>query len=326
MRVLITGGTGFTGAVLTRRYLASGHEVVVLDNQPGLFFDELRDLGAKIELGSVTDAELVHRCTDGCELVHHVAAMFRKVNLAKSAYWDVNVQGTRNVMQSALRAGVRRVVYCSTCGVHGHVRGEADENSPIAPADYYQQTKYDGEEVVDEFLDQGLHVVTLRPAAIYGPGDPSRFLHLYRLTRKGRFLMFGNGEVHYHPLYVDNLIDAFELAAEADGVIGEAFLIADEQHYALNELVAMVADSQGVGLKIVHLPFSPLWLAAALCELLYKPLPMEPPLFRRRVDWFRQNRAFSIDKAKTRLGYVPQVGLADGLARTWRWYRDQGYL
>ena len=326
MRVFITGGTGFTGSALTRRYLESGHDVVVLDNQRGLFFEELREMGAAIELGSVTDAQLVERCTDGCELVHHVAAMFRKVNLPKRVYWDVNVEGTRNVMESALRAGARRVVYCSTCGVHGDVRGEADEASPIAPADYYQQTKYNGEEAVDEFLDRGLDVVTLRPAAIYGPGDPSRFLHLYRLTRKGRFLMFGSGEVHYHPLYIDNLVDAFELAAEADNVTGEAFLVADERHVPLNELVSQVARSQGVALNIIHLPFLPLWSAAALCELLYKPLPMEPPLFRRRVDWFRQNRAFSIEKARSGLGYVPRVGLEAGLASTGKWYADNGYL
>ncbi len=327
MRVLVTGGTGFTGAHLTRRYLQNGHQVVVLDNQRGLVYEELKNLGAEIELGSVADPELVDRCVDGCELVHHVAAMFRKVNLPKSSYWAVNVQGTRNVMKSALERGVRRVVYCSTCGVHGDVKGEsAREDSPVAPADYYQATKYLGEEVVSEFLDRGLKVVTLRPAAIYGPGDPSRFLYLYRLVRNGRFLMFGNGKAHYHPLYIDNLIDAFELAAEVDAAVGQAYLIADERYYELNDLVSMVAASIEVDLKLLHLPFWPLWSVAALCELLYKPLPMEPPLFRRRVDWFRQNRAFSIEKAKRELGYAPRVGLQEGLARTGEWYKAEDYL
>jgi nucleoside-diphosphate-sugar epimerase len=82
----------------------------------------------------------------------------------------------------------------------------------------------------------------------------------------------------------------------------------------------------GIDVRIVHLPFWPLWTAAAFTELLYKPLPADPPLFRRRVDWFRQNRAFKIDKAKRELGYAPAVGLEEGLARTGEWYQAEGYL
>lgn len=327
MKVLITGGTGFTGTHLSRRHLERGDEVVVLDTQRGLFFDELREGGAEIHLGSVTDADLVRRLTDGCEVVHHVAAMFRKVNRPKSDYWDVNVEGSRVVFQAALAAGVRRVVYCSTCGVHGHVAdGPADEEAPIEPEDYYQHTKYEGEVVAEEFLDRGLSVVTLRPAAIYGPGDPERFLMLYRRVAKGTFPMFGSGKVHYHPLFIDNLVQAFELALDADGVDGEAFLIADENYWTLNELVRAIGDSLDVDLRVVHLPFWPLWVAALLCELAYKPLGVDPPLFRRRVDWFRQNRAFDVGKAKRLLGYRPEVDLREGLARTGRWYRDRGYL
>lgn len=327
MRVLVTGGTGFTGTHLSRRLLERGHQVVVLDSQRGLFFDELTERGAEIHLGSVTDAELVRRLTDGCEIVHHVAAMFRKVNLPHSVYWDVNVEGSRNVFEAALEAGVRRVVYCSTCGVHGHVEnGPADEDAAVEPEDYYQYTKYQGEVVAEEFLERGLSIVTVRPTAIYGPGDPERFVMLYRRVAKGVFPMFGPGEVHYHPLYIDNLIQAFELAAEADGVDGEAFLIGDENYWTLNELVRAIGDSLDVDVRIVHLPFRPLWVAALLCEMAYKPFRVDPPLFRRRVDWFRQNRAFDIGKAKRLLGYRPQVNLADGLARAGRWYRDEGYL
>ena len=113
--------------------------------------------------------------------------------------------------------------------------------------------------------------------------------------------MFGNGETHYHPLYIDNLIDAFELAAQSDKGNGETYLIADEKAYTLNELVLAIAESLGVDLTIRHYPFWPLWAAALACEIAYKPLPMDPPLFRRRVDWFRQNRAFSIERAKKEL-------------------------
>lgn len=327
MKILVTGGTGFTGSHLTRRLLQQGHQVVVLDNQPGLFYDELKRLGAQIHLGSVADRGLVFKVAAGCEVVHHLAAMFRRVNLPKKIYWDVNVEGTRYLLQAALQYGARKFIYCSTCGVHGDVKREpADENAPISPEDYYQYTKYEGEKVIPEFLAKGLRIVTLRPTAIYGPGDPERFFMLFKMVSKGRFLMFGNGQAHYHPVYIDNLVDAFELSAASGKGDGEPYLIGDEKYYTLNDLVMAIAEALGVSLKLRHFPFWPLWSAALACEIVYKPFRVDPPLFRRRVDWFRQNRAFSIDKARKELGYVPRVGLKEGLAQTATWYRENGYL
>ena len=327
MKILVTGGTGFTGSHLTRRLLEKGHRVVVIDTQPGLFGDELKKLGAEILIGSVTDRKLIDQAVPGCEIVHHVAAAFRKVNLPKNVYWDVNVEATRYLLQTSLKHGVKTFVYCSTCGIHGDVKGrQADENSPIAPADYYQFTKYQGEKVVAEFLGKGLKIVTLRPTAIYGPGDPERFFMLFKMVNKGRFFMFGNGETHYHPVHVENLVDAFELAAASEKGDGQAYLIGDEHHYSLNELVSAIARALDVKMKVWRLPFWPLWSAALLCEIGYKPFGVDPPLFRRRVDWFRQNRAFSIEKARRQLGYQPKVALTEGLAKTALWYRQHGYI
>jgi nucleoside-diphosphate-sugar epimerase len=327
MRILVTGGTGFTGTHLTRRLLADGHDVVVVDNQPGLFSRELERLGATILIGSVADPALIERASEGCALVYHLAAAFRKVNLPRVEYRRTNVDGTRVVLEAAARNAVQKVVYCSTCGVHGNVRmWPADETAPIAPADLYQATKHEGEVVVREFVERGLPAVILRPAAIYGPGDPERFLMLFRRVQSGRFMMFGDGQVHYHPLYVDNLVDAFLLAAASPRRHGDAYLIADDRYCTLNELVTAIGDALAVPVTITHWPFRPLWLASGLCEAVFKPLPMEPPLFRRRVEWFRQNRAFDIAKAKRELGYQPKVDLHEGLARTAQWYREHGYV
>ena len=161
--------------------------------------------------------------------------------------------------------------------------------------------------------------------AIYGPGDPARFLFLFRAVKRGRFLMFGDGETFYHPLYIDNLVDAFVLAGERPGT-GETYLIGDAHYCSLNSLVRGVAASMDRSVRILHLPFAPLWAAAAACEAVCRPLGVEPPLFRRRADWFRQNRAFRIDKARRELGYEPAIDLATGLRRTAVWYRDHGYL
>ena len=327
MKVLVTGGTGFAGSHLVRRLLQQGRQVHVIDNQKGLFYDELKSAGAVIELGSITDKNLVDKAAKDCELVYHLAAAFRQLNVSERYYWSVNVEGTRQLLDAARRFRSRRFIYCSTQGVHGHIATPpGNEKSPIAPEDYYQLTKYEGEKIVREYVDRGLDAVTIRPTAIYGPGDPERFLILFRMVKRQSFLMFGNGRTFYHPVYIDNLVDAFEQAAQKEGIRGETYIIGDEHYYSLNELVYCIAAAIGTPVRIRHFPFWPLWTAAVACEIACKPLHVTPPLFRRRVDWFRQVRAFSIEKATRELSYRPMVGLQQGLAKTASWYRNHGYL
>jgi nucleoside-diphosphate-sugar epimerase len=263
----------------------------------------------------------------GQEIVFHVAAAFRGVSLPHNVYWQVNVEGTRNLLQAAYKQRVKRFIYCSTEGVHGHIKNPpADETAPIAPKDYYQYTKWGGEKVVQEYIQKGLPCSILRPTAIYGPGDPERFILIFRRVKTGVFPMFGSGRITYHPLYIDNLTDAFELAMEKEAALGQTYLIADKEYLSIEDLVRQVAKVMGREVKIPHFPFWPLYLASLLCELACKPLRIDPPLFRRRADWYRQNRAFVIKKAKKELGYIPKIPLAEGLTRTYEWYRGNGYL
>jgi nucleoside-diphosphate-sugar epimerase len=327
MKILVTGGTGFTGKALVRRLIDLGHDVVALDYKEGLRTQELRDWGAEVVLGSVTDKEVVRRAMRGVELVHHVAAAFREMNVPDTYYYDVNVNGTRNVLEAAVAEGVRKVVCCSTCGVHGNIdHPPGGEDAPIQPADYYQRTKYEAEPVVRQFFERGLKTVILRPAAIYGPGDPERFFLIFKRVAKGTFPMFGSGKTYYHPLYIDNLIDAFVLAMEEGKGEGEAYLIADEQYLEIEDLVRRVGKALNVDVKVPHFPVWPVVAAGHVVEKACRPFGVTPPLFPRRVDWYRQNRAFKIDKAKRDLGYAPKVGIDEGLRQTAEWYKKEGLL
>jgi nucleoside-diphosphate-sugar epimerase len=326
-RALVTGGTGFTGSALVKRLRERGLDVRVLDNQKGIFFDELSRLGADIRIGSVTDYEQVKKAVHGCSVIFHLAAAFRTINVSKSLYWDVNVNGVVNMAKASLEEGVDRFVYCSTEGVHGHVeRPPADENGPINPQDYYEYTKWEGERALQPFVEKGLPSVILRPTAIYGPGDPERFYMIYRRVLTGTFPMFGDGSTWYHPVYIDNLVQAFELAMDRREAIGQAYLIGDESYCSIEDLVRKTAKSLNVDVKIPHLPFWLIWLPSVLCEAVCKPLRIKPPLFPRRADWFRKTRAFDISKAKRELGYAPHVDLDEGLRRTADWYRREGML
>ncbi len=324
MKVLVTGATGFTGKALVKRLLDDGHQVVGLDYKEGHKTDELRRWGAEVVIGTVTDRAVVRRCMQGVEVVQHLAAAFRELNVPSSHYDEVNVEGTRIVLEEALAAKVRKLVYCSTCGVHGNVEDPpAAETAPIQPADYYQKTKYLAEPIVLDFAKRGLNATILRPAAIYGPGDPERFHMIYRQAAKGWFPMFGNGRTLYHPLYIDNLVDALVLSMDAQKGNGEAYLIADEEYVAIGDLVRRVAGAMNVKMSVVRLPVWPVVATGHIVETICTPFGITPPIFSRRVDWYRQNRAFRIDKAKRDLGYQPRIGLDEGLRRTYEWYRAE---
>ena len=327
MKVLVTGGTGFSGKALVKRLLDEGHQVVALDYQEGHKTDEIRQWGAEVVIGSVTDPETARRCVEGADVVQHLAAAFRELNVSNDYYQEVNVGGTRTMLEAAQGAGVKKFIYCSTCGVHGNIdHPPGDETAPIHAADYYQQTKYEAEPLVAKYFQKGLNTTIIRPAAIYGPGDPERFQMIFKRVNQGVFPMFGNGETLYHPLYIDNLVDAFLLAMEPGKGNGEAYLIADEAYLTIKRLVQLTAEALEVKVNIPHLPLAPLRAAGYLCEKICRPLKINPPIFPRRVDWYRQNRAFKIDKAKRDLGYRPQVGIEEGLRRTAQWYREEGYL
>jgi len=327
MRVLVTGGAGFTGKALVRRMLDKGHDVVALDNKAGYRTDEITQWGAEFVLGSVTDVEAVRRCMRGTDVVFHVAAAFREMNVPRSYYHDVNVDGARIVLQEALEAGVRKFVYCSTCGVHGHVEHPpAAEDAPIRPADYYQQTKYDAEALVHDFSRRGLRSTILRPAAIFGPGDPGRFRMIFRQVARGWFPMFGSGRTLYHPLYIDNFLDAFEIVMHPDRGTGETYLVADDRYLSIEELVRAVARAMNTAVRIVHLPVWPVVAAGHVVEKVCAPLGIAPPIHPRRVDWYRQTRAFDIGKARRELRFIPGVSLDEGLRRAFEWYRQEGLV
>jgi len=327
MKVLVTGGTGFTGSALVLRLLEQGYSVRSLDYQKGILYDQLEKAGAELVLGSITDADFVQKSMEGIDFVFHLAAAFRELDVSEKHYYNVNVNGTRNVMDLAKKNNVMKVVYCSTQGVHGHIKNPpGDENFPISPEDYYQQTKYEGELVVNEFIKDGMNATIIRPTAIYGPGDPGRFVMIYKRVKNGSFPMFGSGDTFYHPVYIDNLVDAFLITMEPEKGKGETYIIADEEYLAIKELVKKVGQAMDIDVKIKHYPILPLIIAGHICEKACKPFGITPPIFPRRVDWFRQVRAFRIDKAKRDLGYQPKVDIDEGLKRTAEWYKKEGYL
>lgn len=327
MRVLVTGATGFTGGHLARWLAARGDYVRVLVRpRPATHFG-VDATQIEVVRGDLTDAEAVKRATDAVDIVYHIAAIYRQAGLREEQYRAVNATAVRTIIDAAKAGGAKRVVHCSTVGVHGDVEHPpATEDAPLRPGDIYQETKLEGETIARAAArDTGVEVVIARPTGIYGPGD-RRLLKLFRGVARGRFIILGKGNIFYHLTYIDDLLAGLYLCATVPAAAGRTYMLAGPEVTTLNRLTELIAEEADVRPPRLHLPVWPFWLAGAMCELASRPFGIEPPIYRRRVDFFTKSRAFDISRARAELGYAPAVGLREGIRRTLDWYRREGWL
>ncbi len=327
MTALITGATGFTGGHLARHLLQRGEAVRVLVRGRDDRARALEAAGASVTIGDLSDRDSLQRAAAGVDVVYNIAAIYRQASVGRDAYTHANATAVGWLVEAAAAGGARRVVQCSTVGVHGDVEHPpAGEDAPLRPGDEYQRSKLRGEETGRETAARsGVELVIARPSGIYGPGD-QRLLKLFRGVARRRFVTLGPGRIFYHLTYVTDLAEGFRLCGTVPAAAGRTYILAGPEVTRLNELVALIAQAAGVDPPARHLPVWPFWLAGALCEAVCVPLRIEPPLYRRRVDFFTKSRAFDIARAQAELGFAPAVGLRDGIRRTLAWYREQGWL
>jgi nucleoside-diphosphate-sugar epimerase len=326
VRALVTGATGFTGGHLARTLAARGTNVRALVRDPAKAAD-LAGAGVELAAGDLRDRPSIAAAVQGAEVVYHIAAIYRQAGVSANTYRAVNALAVGDLIEAAAAAGVRRVVHCSTVGVHGDIEHPpANEDAPLRPGDVYQRTKLEGERLARQAAERaGIELTIARPSGIYGPGD-RRLLKLFRGVARRRLPILGGGRIYYHLTYIDDLVEGFRLCGEHPAAANRTYILAGGEVTTLNELVRIVAEVAGVAPPWLHLPVWPFWLAGATCEAICVPLGIEPPIYRRRVDFYTKSRAFDITRARQELGYDPRVGLRDGIARTLAWYGQQHWL
>jgi nucleoside-diphosphate-sugar epimerase len=329
MTVLVTGGTGFIGSRLALEARAQGREVVVagqLNSVPERErARELEAAGVRIEQGSLQQPAFAERICAGCDTVIHLAAAQHEANVPEDYFFDVNVGGTRTLLEAAVRAGVTRFLYGSTIGVYGDGRGEPiDENTPPAPLNPYGRSKLRAEEVVKSFGEQ-IEIAIVRISETYGPGD-FRLLKLYRAIDRGRFLMVGPGENLRQAIYVNDLLRGLWIAATSPAAVGETFVMAGGEAMTTRDLVRDVALALGRTEPKLKVPMWPFLIAAVAMERTLTPLGIQPLLHRRRLDFFRKSFYFSIEKARRVLQFAPAMPSVAGALSTAQWYRERGLL
>lgn len=326
MKALVTGATGFTGGHLAHWLKAKGDDVRVMVRDPSRA-STLAAQGLDVVEGDLTDPPSLRRAATGRDVIYNVAALYRTAGLPTDRYRQVNAVGVAEVVDAAAAAGARRVVQCSTVGVHGHIAGPpANEDAPLAPGDVYQDTKLEGERLgAAAAARQGIEFVIARPSGIYGEGD-RRLFKLFGKVAQRRFLLLGDGHIFYHLTYVEDVCEGLRLCGVTPAAAGRIYIIAGAEIPTLRGVMDLTADIAGVPPSRLRLPVWPVWLAGALCEVACQPFGISPPLYRRRVDFFTKSRAFDISRARRELGFDPRVRLRDGITRTLEWYREQRWI
>jgi nucleoside-diphosphate-sugar epimerase len=170
-----------------------------------------------------------------------------------------------------------------------------------------------------------MEIVIVRPCSIYGPGD-MRMLKMFKMLAKRMFFLVGPCKENFHAVYIDDIVEGFVLTMTTPGINGETFIIGGDSYLPLRDYIETAARAVGAPPPWLKFPYWLFYSGAVVCEAICVPLRIEPPLHRRRVRFYRNNRAFDISKARKRLHYAPKVSLEEGMRRTVQWYRENGYL
>lgn len=316
-QALVTGATGVIGPPLVARLVEAGYRVRVLARSavsPGLL-----PAAAEVHQGTITDRAAVRSAMAGADLVCHLAAQLHINNPGpelRDRYTEVNVEGTRLLVEEAHAAGARRFVYFSTINVYGPSQpGQIlDEDSPFRPDSWYAETKAQGEQIA---LAAG-NAVVLRPAAVYGPGMKGNYLRLLGAIERGRFLMIGDGSSRRTLVYLDDMVAATFLAAEHPAATGRAYNVTDGAIHTLREIVAALALAAGKRPPRLRLPVGPVRLGIGLAESAARLLGRRAPIDRATLAKLLEDVAVRGTRIGDELGYRPTHDLITGWRSTAR--------
>ena len=316
----MTGGTGFLGGHLTAALRARGHRVTVLGRDfhalavaPGPNLIPVR--------ADLRDRAAVMAACAGAQVVYHVGALSAPWGRAAD-FHAINVGGTEAVIAGCRRYRVRRLVYVSSPSV---VFTGADHRLLTEAAPYprrfasiYSLTKKLGEDCVNAAARSGLETVILRPKAMFGPGDRALLPRLIAAARQGHLPQIGDGQNEVDLTYVENVVHALLLAADAPAAVGNTYTITNNEHPRLWTIIGRVLAHLGLPQRLRRVPLAVAWTVAALLEAVAARTGREPLLTRYAAAILARTQTYNIRAAQFDLGYTPPVPLATGIARTLR--------
>lgn len=327
MKALVTGATGFLGGALIRRLKSMQSDVTGMGRNP----DALQKLMAStipVVQADLSNAEAVAVACKGQEIVFHCGALSSPWG-SRGDFYNANVIGTQNIINGCLAGGVKRLVYVSTPSIYFRFNSRLNvrEGDPLPsrPANAYAWSKLLAEEQIDLAYTRGLPVITIRPRAIFGPGDTTILPRLIERLSQNRLPIIGDGDTLTDLTYIENVVDALLLCAESPAsTLGKKFNITNGMPVRLWDMVRQLCQALGYIYPQRQLPYQLADTAAFLMECLYQILPgrPEPPLTRYTVSVLAKSSTLDISAARSALGYQPRISNETGFQNFVDWWKE----
>jgi dihydroflavonol-4-reductase len=320
MTVLVTGGAGYIGGELTRRILARGEEVRVLD----LKVDESSDLarlGAELLARDIRSPGDVRRALKGCDRLYHVAALFQMWQRDRRRYQDVNVEGTRNVLENALEMQVSRVVYTSSAVTIGEADGQLGEENTVHRGYFlsdYERSKHSAEGVALDLCQRGLPLVVLNPTTVYGPGQTTHMTGALDRFLRGRLPVVVDARLNF--VYIDDVVEG-HLSAMERGEVGRRYILGGENS-SLVEFLSLGAEIAGVSRRPRVVPGPLVRASAQVLDVVSRLSGRRPWVSLDEARTASHSFIFDTRRAREELG-LEWTPLRTGLERTVRWLRQE---
>lgn len=328
MKTLVTGATGFLGSAIVRELLKDGREVRVLVRE-GTDTDNIDGLDLELAYGDLRDKDSLKKALTDCDVLYHTAAYYSLWDKNKRLIYDINVEGTRNILQTALDIGIDKTVYTSTVGCIGLLENgnPANEDTPFNSATLsndYKRSKYQAEQVATEFSQKGLPLVIVNPSTPIGARD-------IKPTPTGKIVLdFLNRKM---PAYLDtglNLIAVDDCArghllAEEKGLQGERYILGN-RNMSLKEILLALEKITGLKAPTIKMPywvaFAAGWVSDALSDHVTGKPPAVPLAGVRMAKYFMY---FDSSKAVRELG-LPQNSIETALEEAVQWFKDHSRI
>jgi farnesol dehydrogenase len=326
--VLVTGATGFVGKQLALKLAGSGHIVHAMYRSEAKI-GELERENIRLFKGTLTNLASIESAMKGCDQVYHLAAFAAVWTRKPEEIYEQNVRGTVNILESALKFGVKRVVHTSTAGVFGPsgIKPNSEDN-PLAESHFihYDRSKAQAENKVKAYVRDGMDVVIVNPTRIYGPGklgDSNGVTRLVRDYLKGSWhIIPGNGRSIGNYVYIDDVVDGHILAMEK-GQMGECYLLGGSD-LSFNEFFRILKEVSGSHHFLIKIPlFIGISIASIMLTIarLTGRMPLITPGLLKR---YSHHWAVSSEKARIELGYDP-MDFRGGLEKTVEWLRTVNF-
>ncbi len=329
--ILITGASGFVGSHLAEELSKKEKKIRVLVKDGNLgningFSDEIKK---KIEIvnGNLLDKASLLKALNGIDKVFHLAAIGRPMNIPKQMYFDVNFQGTKNLLEACKENKVKKIIHISTISVFGFSRDRTalNENSPKLPVSDYGESKKMGEEFAIEFCRKNkINLVIVRPPMVFGPRD-TQFLKLFRLINTGFFPLLKKGKAKIEFCYVKNLVNGI-LLADKHGKNLEAYNISDGKIYTIKEVFSEIARQENKKLFPISIPVWLVKISGLFLASLFSLFGKKAPFNSGTAEWMSKDNSLDITKAEKELGYKRVIPLEESIRETVKWYKEKNLI